>query len=114
MARTPHKLFHKGTSTDFVVFVESPELLKQYRKDKSIGLMDVVSIPKVFASRAHGADGMFDEASKSELANEFGTSRVDDVLDKILIEGNDKATAFISGDYSSKNDSKGSGARGFF
>lgn len=110
MAPQPHKLFHKGSSMDFVVFVESSDLLKKYRKEKSVGLFDVVSIPKVFTNRNRGSGGIFDEASNSELANEFGTDRVDDVLDKILIDADDKAVMALSEGYSDKNPSHGNRA----
>lgn len=35
----------------------------------------------------HGAQGTFDEASKSTLENEFGTARDDEVVVKILEKG---------------------------
>ncbi|KAK7678827.1 hypothetical protein QCA50_018126 [Cerrena zonata] len=98
----PHKLFWKGSDYDFVVFIEDSNLVQKYK--------DIVSIYKVFINRQGGVEGVLDEASKSELANEFGSSDVDSIIKKILVEGTDKKSAgsFHSGE-SGKNDSMGAG-----
>lgn len=107
----PHKLFWKGSDYDFVVFIEDSNLVQKYKGgDTTIPLIDIVSIYKVFINRQGGVEGVLDEASKSELANEFGSSDVDAIIKKILVEGTDKKSAgsFHSGE-SGKNDSMGAG-----
>ena len=83
-----------------MVIVESPEAVTRYRKDSSIPLVDVVNSFDVFVTNKHGAQGVMDRASKSQLENEFNTyppilglfllihrARSDDVIQKILKDG---------------------------
>lgn len=98
----PHKLFYKGANSDFVIFVESQEILEKYQKGENIPLIDIVSIYKVFVNRQGGVEGKLDEASKEELENEFGLKvKVDDVIRKILKGGDDK-----SGDINFRSESQ--------
>lgn len=91
----PHKIFYKGKENDFVIFTENPEEIKKYKNgDKTVPLIDILSIYKVFINRQGGVEGVLDEASKSELQNEFGAkANVDDVIKLILDKGNDKHDA---------------------
>ncbi|RLV93352.1 hypothetical protein JA1_002530 [Spathaspora sp. JA1] len=108
MAKSTHKVLYKGQEVDFIVLVDDLELLQKYRKgDTTIPLVDLVSIYKVFANRNRGAGGIIDQAGKSDLENEFGKISIDDVIKKILVEGEDKADVHFHHEYSSKNDSKG-------
>lgn len=95
----PHKVFYKGKENDFVIFADNADLLQKYNKgDSTIPLIDIVSIYKVFINRQGGVEGLLDEASKSELQNEFGSkANVDSVIKTILKEGSDKhgAGSFI-------------------
>jgi hypothetical protein len=84
---TVTKIFYKGNTDDFVVFVESPEELEQWKKDKSIPLSQVVNSFKVLVTHKHGAQGQLDTASKASLENEFGTANEDEVIKKILEGG---------------------------
>lgn len=81
------KVHYQGTEDDFIVFVNDPEELKKWRNDKSIPLAEVVAGWKVFVTHKHGAQGKLDTASNASLENEFGTSREEDVVQKILEEG---------------------------
>ncbi|KFY02264.1 hypothetical protein O988_02255 [Pseudogymnoascus sp. VKM F-3808] len=81
------KVHFKGSTDDFVVFVEDPVQLKKWREDKSIALVDVLDAFKIFTTSKQGAQGELNTASKSQLENEFGTSKEDVVLQKILQEG---------------------------
>jgi ribosome maturation protein Sdo1 len=54
--------------------VDSPEAVTKYRKDSTIPLVDVVNSFEVFVTNKHGAQGVMDRASKSQLENEFNTS----------------------------------------
>lgn len=81
------KVHYKGNTDDYIVFVESPEDLQKWKKDKSIPLVQVVDSFKILVSHKHGAQGELDTASKSSLENEFGTANEDDIVKKILEEG---------------------------
>jgi ribosome maturation protein Sdo1 len=84
--------------------VSSPETLAKWRKDKSIPLVEVVGLFKVFVQRTSGAQSLGDTASKAELDNEFGTSNVDEVIKKILQEGEDQGEYIPAQRWSSTND----------
>lgn len=88
----PHKIFYKGKENDFVIFTENPEEIKKYKSgDKTVPLIDILSIYKVFINRQGGVEGVLDEASRAELQNEFGSkANVDDVIKTILDQGDDK------------------------
>ncbi|ODQ81752.1 hypothetical protein BABINDRAFT_165275 [Babjeviella inositovora NRRL Y-12698] len=107
---SPIKYFYKGTDADFTVLVESQELVDKFRKgDSTIPLIDIVSIYKIFISRIGGSEGRLDEASKTELVNQFGSSHVDDVIKEILVNGTSKHGAKLGGhSFDSTNDTMGS------
>jgi hypothetical protein len=54
-----------------VVLAESAEAVTKYRKDPSIPLIEVVSSFEVFVTGKHGAQGVMQRASQSQLENEF-------------------------------------------
>ena len=81
------KVFYKGNTDDFIVFVESPEDLDAWKRDRSIPLAQVVNSFKIMLTHKHGAQGQMDGASKASLENEFGTSHEDEVIMKILEQG---------------------------
>ncbi|QLG72011.1 hypothetical protein HG535_0C03640 [Zygotorulaspora mrakii] len=92
---SPVKYFYKGEETDLLVFVSSVEEVQEYLKDKSIGkLSQVVEVFKVFTNNAgEGAEGELGEASKSQLANEFGKGKkIEEVIAIILEKGEPNAT----------------------
>ncbi|KAJ5231845.1 RNA binding protein [Penicillium citrinum] len=84
---TATKVFYKGKSEDFIVFVDDVEILKKWKNDRSIPLADVVNGWKIFVTHRHGAQGIMDGASKSILADEFGSEKEDDCIVKILENG---------------------------
>ncbi|PWY88351.1 DUF1960-domain-containing protein [Aspergillus heteromorphus CBS 117.55] len=86
------KLFYKGNSDDFIVFVDDVDILNKWRGDRSIPLADVLNGWKIFVTHKHGAQGVLDGASKASLENEFGTSNEDDCITKILEKGEYQAT----------------------
>lgn len=91
MTVQPHELFYKGKEASFFIFVDDAALLQKYRKgDTTIPMVDLVSVFKIFVNRQGGVEGKLDEASKAELANEFGNLSSDEIIRKILIEGEDK------------------------
>ncbi|KAL0633611.1 hypothetical protein Q9L58_007501 [Maublancomyces gigas] len=81
------KVIFKGKNDDFIVFVESLEDVEKWKKDSSIPLAQVLNGWKIFYSDKHGAQGILNEASKSHLENEFGTSAEEKIIEKILRSG---------------------------
>ncbi|EAW16574.1 SBDS family protein [Aspergillus fischeri NRRL 181] len=81
------KVFYKGNSDDFIVFVDDPAALKNWKNDRSIPLSDVVNGFKIFVTHRHGSQGVLDGASNASLDNEFGTHNIDDCIVKILERG---------------------------
>ncbi|KAB8229799.1 hypothetical protein ETB97_011875 [Aspergillus alliaceus] len=81
------KVFYKGSSDDFIVFVDDVQILNNWRKDRSIPLADVVNGFKIFVTHKHGTQGILDGASKALLENEFGTTNEDECITKILENG---------------------------
>ncbi|EFQ97298.1 hypothetical protein MGYG_00339 [Nannizzia gypsea CBS 118893] len=101
-----YKVFYKGETDDFVVFVDDVASVKQWRKDKTVPLAQVVSGWKIFITHRHGAQGIHDGASKATLSNEFGTSDEMECITKILERGDLQETE-NSERNGSTNDSKG-------
>lgn len=44
------KVHHKGQNDDFIIFVESADAVREWKKDKSVPLAQVVSGFKVFVT----------------------------------------------------------------
>ncbi|KAL5117254.1 hypothetical protein ACEQ8H_004813 [Pleosporales sp. CAS-2024a] len=80
------KVFYQGSAEGFVVFVESEEIVKKWKGDKTVPLTEVVAGWKIFTSE-HGKQGILNGASNSQLENEFGTKNEDDVVKQILEKG---------------------------
>uniref|UniRef100_A0A060SXD0 ARAD1A08404p n=1 Tax=Blastobotrys adeninivorans TaxID=409370 RepID=A0A060SXD0_BLAAD len=81
------QVLYQGNSDDYVVFATSKDDLEKYRKDSTVPLVEVTALYKVFATHRHGSQGVLDEAPKGQLQSDFGTTNVDDVVAKILREG---------------------------
>src|ERR1700742_574661 len=81
------KVHFKGGDDDFIVMAESVDAVKAWKKDSSKPLVDVVNSFQVFVTGKQGAQGQMNRASKAALENEFGTSKDDDVVKKILEKG---------------------------
>ncbi|KAK3629566.1 hypothetical protein LTR56_000697 [Elasticomyces elasticus] len=73
---------------DFIVFVDSADELREWKKDSTKPLVEVVNSFDVFVTGKHGNQGEMNRASKGQLEAEFGTSRDDDVMKIILQQGN--------------------------
>ncbi|KAL4913770.1 ribosome maturation protein [Aspergillus aurantiobrunneus] len=82
-----NKMFYKGKSDDFIVFVENASTLKKWREDSTVPLSDVVDGWKIFVTHKHGSQGVYDGASKASLDNEFGTHNDEECVRKILENG---------------------------
>ncbi|OCL09814.1 putative RNA binding protein [Glonium stellatum] len=84
---TQTKVHYKGAQDDFVIFAESIQAVRDWKKDKSIPLAQVVNGWKVFVTHKQGTQGILDGASNSMLENEFGTHKEEDVVQQILEKG---------------------------
>jgi ribosome maturation protein Sdo1 len=73
-------------------------MVEKYRKDSSTPLVEVVDSYDIFVTHKHGAQGVLDRASHSQLENEFGSydrmervaddrSKPEVAIEKILKEG---------------------------
>ncbi|EAS27635.1 RNA binding protein [Coccidioides immitis RS] len=101
-----YKVFYKGDYDNFVVFVEDVTAVRNWKKDRSIPLAQVVNGFKIYVTHRQGAQGIYDGASKSILESEFGTSNEDEVISKILEKGEIQETENHERN-GTKNDSKG-------
>ncbi|CAK3948550.1 RNA binding [Lecanosticta acicola] len=103
---TQTKIHHQGKDDDFIVLVDSADAVREWKKDPSIPLAQVVSGWKVFVTHKHGNQGVMDAASKGQLQDEFGTSNDDEVVKQILEKGSiiEKQSKGRDGN---KNDSDG-------
>ncbi|KAF4759841.1 hypothetical protein N7455_012599 [Penicillium solitum] len=104
---TANKIFYKGSSDDFIVFVDDLEILQKWKSDRSVPLTEVLNGWKIFVTHSHGAQGVLDTASQSALQNEFGTTNDDECMVKILEGGEYQATTARERE-GGKNDSNGS------
>ncbi|KAI5201306.1 hypothetical protein E4T39_05304 [Aureobasidium subglaciale] len=105
------KVHYKGSDDDYIVFVDSAQAVRDWKADKSIPLAQVVSGWKVFVTHkyvfiimtatppdpankhtSHGTQGVLDAASHSQLDNEFGTHKEEDVVQQILEKGDIQET----------------------
>ncbi|OJJ52085.1 hypothetical protein ASPSYDRAFT_214769 [Aspergillus sydowii CBS 593.65] len=87
------KVFYKGSSEDFVIFVNNADIYQNWGRDRSIPLVNVVNSWDIFVTQKGGAQGILNRASKAMLENEFGTSNEDDCLTKILENGEFQSSA---------------------
>ncbi|PKY06714.1 DUF1960-domain-containing protein [Aspergillus campestris IBT 28561] len=101
------KVIYKGSTDDFIVFVDDQEILKQWRNDKSIPLAQVVNGWKIFVTHKQGTQGILDGASNGSLESEFGTSKEEDCVAQILQKGDYQTTAQVHGRPGETNMSKG-------
>ncbi|KAH0558411.1 hypothetical protein GP486_004933, partial [Trichoglossum hirsutum] len=81
------KVHYSGSTDDYIIFVDSPSAVREWKKDKSIPLAHVVSGWKIFCTHKHGAQGFMDAASKGMLDNEFGTTKDEEIVKLILEKG---------------------------
>ncbi|KAF2662505.1 shwachman-Bodian-diamond syndrome protein [Lophiostoma macrostomum CBS 122681] len=81
------KVHLKGKDDDFIIFVDSAEAVQNWKNDSSVPLAQVVNGWKIFVTHKQGTQGILDAASNSDLENQFGTHREEDVVKQILEQG---------------------------
>ncbi|CEP21291.1 unnamed protein product [Cyberlindnera jadinii] len=105
----PVKVFFKGEHRDFIVFVESHDIIEKYQKDPSVPLSSVVAGGfKVYTpNTGRGSEGVLDEASDLDLESEFHTKVIEDIIVKICKNGEYKSSPDVNNKtWTSTNDSK--------
>ncbi|EEU48395.1 uncharacterized protein NECHADRAFT_98675 [Fusarium vanettenii 77-13-4] len=100
------KVYVKGSSEEFLIFIDDVEAYKKWQTDKSVPLAHFISSFKIFLTHGQGLQGTYDTASKAALENEFGTS-VDDEVIKQILERGETQTSEMPERQGTKNDSKG-------
>ncbi|MCJ1311061.1 hypothetical protein MMC25_004731 [Agyrium rufum] len=100
------KVHFQGKDEDFIILVDDAQAVRDWVKDRTVPLAQVVSGFKIFITHKHGAQGVLDTASKATLENEFGTSNDEDCIIKILENGTVQETE-NSERQGPKNDSMG-------
>ncbi|KAJ4316762.1 hypothetical protein N0V84_007700 [Fusarium piperis] len=100
------KVYLKGSSEEFLIFIDDVESYKKWKSDKSVPLAHFISSFKIFLTHGQGLQGTYDTASKAALENEFGTSVDDEVIKQILEKG-ETQTSEMPERQGTKNDSKG-------
>ncbi|EER43992.1 conserved hypothetical protein [Histoplasma capsulatum var. duboisii H88] len=101
-----YKVFYKGNTDDFLVFIDDVAMVKKWKKDHSIPLAQVVSGFQVFITHRQGAQGIHDTASNAILDSEFGTEDTVACIKKILEMGEVQETEAPQR-YGTKNESMG-------
>jgi hypothetical protein len=101
------KVHFKGSDDDYIIFVESAQAVRDWKANKTIAIANFVNSFKVFVSHKYvsiwpatppypskanhiisqGTTGILDQAAKSQLENEFGTHKEEDVVEQILEKG---------------------------
>jgi ribosome maturation protein Sdo1 len=87
MARGNTFVHYSGKNDDFIVMVTSEDSVKQWKKDKSIPLTDVLDGYGVFVTHKHGTQGIFDHASHASMSDEFGAQDREEAIKTILEQG---------------------------
>jgi ribosome maturation protein Sdo1 len=95
MSATKH--FYKGTTKDFIIFVDDEEAASEYVKDSTVPISDAVGLFKVFTTESgRGSEGKLESASQQDLENEFGSDKsVEYIVDFIIKNGTNKSGANV-------------------
>ncbi|OBZ91087.1 SDO1-like protein C21C3.19 [Choanephora cucurbitarum] len=84
------KVVYKGTeNTEFFVIANSEQVSK-WKSDKSTPLVDVVQSFDVYTTSAGGSTGEYIKPPKGVLESNFNTSNTDEIVKKIISEGEEK------------------------
>jgi ribosome maturation protein Sdo1 len=102
------KVHFKGSSDDYIIYVNDVESVQKWKEDKSIPMVDVVNAFQVFVTHRQGAQGILDSASNADMDSEFGTHKVEDVVQQILEKG-EVVTGKSSSKEADKNPTNGPG-----
>jgi ribosome maturation protein Sdo1 len=101
-------MHYKGpkTGNDNVIYIASAETARDWEKDKTIPLVDVLMLDGFFVFVSHkylprngsypgvllslhkqGAQGILDRASNAQLESEFRTHKIEEVAQMIIEKG---------------------------
>ncbi|KAF4122588.1 Shwachman-Bodian-Diamond syndrome (SBDS) protein [Geosmithia morbida] len=104
---TQNKIHYKGSSDDFLVFVDDTEAYKKWTHDSSIPLAHFVSTFKVFVTHKQGAQGQYDTAPRNILSSEFNTEDEEEAI-KFILKNGTLQTVDMPGRQGNSNDSMSS------
>ncbi|EIE80557.1 hypothetical protein G6F46_005964 [Rhizopus delemar] len=82
-------VYKSPDQTEFFV-VANHGMRSKWKKDKSIPLIDVVQTFDIHTTITGSNTGEYVHPSKGTLESHFGTSNVDDIVKKIVEEGEEK------------------------
>ncbi|KAG2183660.1 hypothetical protein INT43_006668 [Umbelopsis isabellina] len=91
---TPVRVTYKVNGEEFFVFADH-EALEKWQKDKTIPLVEVAASFEVLHIPNGGNTGEAVRPSKGELESAFNTSNSDDIVKKILSEGEVKGSVHV-------------------
>ncbi|KAL9559593.1 hypothetical protein PS6_000688 [Mucor atramentarius] len=84
------KVVFKGDDNAEYFVIAQPGMVAKWKKDKTIPLIDVVQSFDVFTTPSGSVTGEAIRPSNSTLENVFSTSNKDDIVKKIVSEGEEK------------------------
>jgi ribosome maturation protein Sdo1 len=83
------KVIYKSGETEFFV-IANPGMVCKWRKDKTIPLIDVVQNFDIHTTTTGSNTGEAIHPSNGMLESAFGTTNKDDIVKKIVNEGEEK------------------------
>jgi len=83
---TPEEKTTSGDRPSTMVLMVNEEMLKKYKKDKSIPLAEVVDSFDVLKYEM-GSSGQLNRPSKAEIKEAFGTTNEDEIVQIMLNKG---------------------------
>ncbi|KAI8092192.1 ribosome maturation protein [Gilbertella persicaria] len=84
------KVVYKGADSNEFFVIANADMVTKWKSDKTVPLVDVVQSFDVFTTTNKSNTGEYISPSKGLLESTFNTTNVDDIVKKILSEGEDK------------------------
>ncbi|CAO3642851.1 unnamed protein product [Mucor fragilis] len=87
------KVVFKGDDNSDFFVIAQPGMVAKWKKDKTIPLIDVVQSFDIFTTPSGSVTGEAIRPANSTLENVFSTTNKDDIVKKIVSEGEEKGNA---------------------
>ncbi|KAI8140872.1 ribosome maturation protein, partial [Fennellomyces sp. T-0311] len=84
------KIVYKGDNGQEFFVIANPGMAAKWRKDKTVPLIDVVQAYDVLTTTNQSSTGEAIRVPDGILKSEFGTSNTDDIVRRIVEEGEEK------------------------
>ncbi|KAI9471906.1 MAG: ribosome maturation protein [Benjaminiella poitrasii] len=84
------KVVFKGTDNNEFFVIANPGMISKWKSDKSTPLIDVVQNFEVHTTTTGGNTGEAVSPSKGLLMNTFNTTNEDEIVRRIISEGEEK------------------------